>query len=488
MSNLSEALLHRLNLARLGDDRLNLSFQSLVASPIGLSPWTSWLVLCLVRHRGRQQFVLESMSSRLDGDAESIARAGSMGHPKRARVGLVPGDTDWEYRFHGRGCCMTHRVTGESIDVDFHDETADWIDRFFFNTYLESLDTPTFVERRLKELYPTSRTVELGIDELIEGGVLESNENSSSFRLRIPWEMLCDQLDEIEDKFQKTGIQSLVAAAISDWILLAKLNPEFDDQAKLCFREMYENVEKRFFEGPRSAEALAMLADWDSPRLTACLSNALSGPPSSVLSVALRIVEKSRSFNQWESQLRSIVGRIDPNGDLPSPYIWVSAAKLLIRMGAVADWESQFARLSRNELSEAALFAMEVNLPFAMELVRKSLRSCIPNNRIEMAAALAVIDLSWCHSELVAVLNETSDQERTAECRAALLESRDVELHRFVEEWEARYPYEKPSEEDLTVGDWVLMRCTQYIQFEMQSLHDRVIVLRNRFRPGAVEE
>jgi hypothetical protein len=35
---------------------------------------------------------------------------------------------EWEYYFHGKGCCLTHRVTGEEIDVDFFDDSAEYFD------------------------------------------------------------------------------------------------------------------------------------------------------------------------------------------------------------------------------------------------------------------------------------------------------------------------------------------------------------------------
>ncbi len=121
-------------------------------------------------------------------------------------------------------------------------------------------------------------------------------------------------------------------------------------------------------------------------------------------------------------------------------------------------------------------------------LIRRSLRSVIPNNRIEMAAALAIIDLPWCHNELARVLNETSDQVQTTECRTALLESRIVDVHAIVHNWEAENPYEEPDDESLAIGYLAQQRRDAIVRFEIQTLHDRAIVLRGRFRPGAADE
>ena len=346
-SNIYQTLKHRLNLVLKGGGRDDLHLQTLIGSPIGLSPWEGWLVLCLIRHRRRQQFVLENMRTRLDGDPEVIARAGAMGHPDMPRVGLVPGDTDWEYRFHGRGCSMTHRVTGEDIDVDFHDETADWIGRYFFVKYLESLQRPTFVEKRICELYPSARSINVGIDELLERGILEAGEYGASFRLAIPWEEMCDLLDQIERQWHQVGTQNLAAAAISDWQRLSEVRADLEAQADECFREKCNDLQRRFLGDLSSSDALTLLADLNAPNLEVCLGHALQCPPSGVLSAALNIIERKSLANRWITPLKEIVKRVKPNGELPSPYIWITALKLLIRMNPKGDWGEELVRLTR---------------------------------------------------------------------------------------------------------------------------------------------
>src|SRR5262245_29296652 len=89
-------------------------------------PWLTWTLITLVRHRDRQRWVGDVVRNRLDGDLLRVARAGSMGHPEgRPQRGPVPGLPEWEYFFHGIGCCLTHRVTGEEIDVNFFGDHAE---------------------------------------------------------------------------------------------------------------------------------------------------------------------------------------------------------------------------------------------------------------------------------------------------------------------------------------------------------------------------
>jgi hypothetical protein len=35
----------------------------------------------------------------------------------------VPGILEWEYYFHERGCCLSHKVDGDAIDMDFWDDS-----------------------------------------------------------------------------------------------------------------------------------------------------------------------------------------------------------------------------------------------------------------------------------------------------------------------------------------------------------------------------
>ena len=103
------------------------------------TPWESWTLIGLIRHRTRQLWVQEIIKTRLSGDIETISVLGALGHPTEiAPSGSVPGMPEWEYDFHGRGCCLTH-VTSERIDVDFLDNSAEYFDFYFYTAYLKSL-------------------------------------------------------------------------------------------------------------------------------------------------------------------------------------------------------------------------------------------------------------------------------------------------------------------------------------------------------------
>ena len=151
-----------------------------------LSPWGLWLFFCLVRHEQRQEWVGEIAQTNLGVDLNLISRAVALGHPPIDQSGLVPGLSDWEYYLHGRGIQLTNRLSGEAIDVDFHDGAADYFDEYFFHQYLRSLKKPEFCEQRLMALHPTLDSLSLSFDELLESELIVSEENSCSTRLRPP--------------------------------------------------------------------------------------------------------------------------------------------------------------------------------------------------------------------------------------------------------------------------------------------------------------
>src|SRR5687768_1553581 len=67
------------------------------------SPWETWALIGLVRHRQRQLWVGEVVVTRLNGCLPEIADMGALGHPPDLpQSGLVPGLTEWEYYFHGK--------------------------------------------------------------------------------------------------------------------------------------------------------------------------------------------------------------------------------------------------------------------------------------------------------------------------------------------------------------------------------------------------
>ncbi len=481
--NIIDTLCERLS--QVGDGGQS-SYEKLILiwidTPIPLSPWETWTLLFLVRHRARQQFVADTITRRLDVDIAALATMGSLGHPDCSQQGVVPGMINWEYYFHGRGCCLTNRVSGEAIDVDFFDSTADWFDGFFLTDYLESLSSPDFVEERVVSLHASGRTLLCDLDGLLEAGLLEQHEGHGGMRLTFACGELDAQLDSIEKLWPDATVRNLAAHAVSDWLLaeMSTAHPVggFDlTMARSQRRQRANRLVAMFQSNRRQPEALWALSDLDAPALRGTLADALNGEVSGITSAALEIVDKRRD-PRWCGPVRDLMFRTDVNGQLPSPFVWLQCAEILLRHGQQAGISLGLRRIQSQSLGDAAILALKYVPSIAVELFAKALRSKIPCNRITAAAALAIIDTPWSRRELATLLSELKDHVATAECRSALLQTHSMECHQLVQEWEAENCRESDACDSISMEDMRLRASDLTIQYEMADLHDRVLPLR----------
>lgn len=115
-----------------------------------LDPLEGYVLVSLLKHERRQKWVGYLVESRLRGDGAQLARFGAFGHPEGIeQQGDVPGEPNWRYFFHGRGCCFTHE-DGTEIDVDFADDGSSLdIDTYFYQNYLRSTAMLEWCERQL---------------------------------------------------------------------------------------------------------------------------------------------------------------------------------------------------------------------------------------------------------------------------------------------------------------------------------------------------
>ena len=353
-------------LSRLRDNPRPDSWKEILRSDNSLSPWAVWTLLCLARHRLRQTWLAEIITSRLGADLRAIAAAGALAHPDVPQKGLVPDATEWEYFFHGRGCCLTHRVTGEAIDVDFFDDTADWFDRHFYVWYLESLRRPEFAEERLLALHGAAEPVMLSLDELLEAGLLVKHPDRGCVRLDAECLALEDRMGLLESLWNTKSNQMAVAASLGDWLHVATLlQPDDPDagriqqQASQVRDANNSRLEAIFLSGKDSQAALQAMAGVNHPKLGDYLERAVQGEPNGTMSKALELIVKLPG-SKWHEPLFCLLERIDPNGDIPSPHIWITAAGYLLRQGyRTRDVAKRLIGLQRHELAEAAILALE---------------------------------------------------------------------------------------------------------------------------------
>jgi hypothetical protein len=456
------------------------------------SPWATWTLIGLVRHRRRQLWVAEVVTDRLGGDLEAIAHMGAFGHPAdRPQHGLVPGLTDWEYYFHGKGCCLTHRGTGEAIDVDFFERSGEYFDVFFYLRYLQSLRNPEAPEARLIALHPSSQAVRLAVSHLLEAGMLVPREGRGEYPFRIAEEVL--EREETIDAFcvswGSPDRRVWPAALVGDWPAAHELALGLGDQSLIdltagraagCRSLRCRELLTHWGDEERRGEVLLALDDLEAACLDERLAQALMGPIGGVTSRAVQIIQR-RDDPAWCPALYQLIRRLDPGGALPQPFLWAECQRFLLRHGHCADeMRRSLPRAAGIAVGEAALLALEHDPGRALPLFRRALRSDIPANRAMAAAILALVDRPWSRRELLAVLQESNDQEATADCRAALLECHDEEAQKAVLAWEEANPYESEPGPWITIGEVMLRNRPQRIRWEIEKLHDRVMKVRDR--------
>lgn len=396
------------------------------------------------------------------------------------------GDDQWEYYFHGRGCCLTHRQTGEAIDVDFYDDSCDWTDPYFFVWHLESLKAPAFVEERVKALHLSTSTVRLAIRRLKEDGLLEFFEESSGVRVGFEHEEVAELLARIEDRWGSAEVRRSLGAALGNWGLVASL-VEGEDAAtvqRLAREHVAERaaaLEADFDAGFDRAESLHALRALGSDRLDGVLRRCLAGPPSGETSAALEVL--AQIDPDWGDEVEALINRVNANGEIPQPYVWCACAEYLLRRGRPSGIKRTLRRIESNCLGDAALLTLEFFPDIAVETFRRALRSKIPCNRITAAAALAIVDQPWSRAELAGALDASNDHERTSECRSALMTTHSQEAHEKVRDWEARHPREAEEGPFISMTEMSLRMSDETINYEMEKLHDRVLPLRGTVVP-----
>jgi hypothetical protein len=459
----------------------------------------------LVRHRKRQLWVAEVVRNRLGGSLTDLARLGALGHPQGPQSGTVPGLPEWEYYFHGKGCCLTHKVTGDRIDVDFWEDSAEYFDTFFYTNYLESLRQPDPAEGRLLELHRSIRPVSLSVADLLGAGMLTPLPGRETHPYRISDPVLA-RAETIEafcaawsDERQRLWLAALVgdwpaaqdAAARSDHPLKSGVT---EKRAGQCRELRRRRLLRAIGDEGRAHDALWALADLGPADVAPVLADALRGQPGGTTSAALGIIERLDDPG-WCPHVHTLFRRVHPGGQYPQPHLWMTCLKFLLRHGHRR--EELLAALpaaAGAEVGEACLLALEHAPELALPLFRRGLLSDAPANRSAVAAILALIDKPWSRRVLLAALECSDDQERTADARAALLESREEEAHRAAVAWEQRNPHEPEAGSYLEVegrtvgpfysmGEISLRNRAQWVRYEMERLHDRVMKVRDRIPP-----
>ncbi len=428
------------------------------------SPWEAWTFLGLAKHRERQAWVADILRTRLGGDPTRFAQAGYMGHPEeRPGTGLVPGLPAWEYRLHGRGCELTNRNDGSCIDVDFVDDTPDFIDHSFFKAYLESLKHPEPVERRLMELHPHLDILDVAFLTLREAGLLVG-EWTVGFKVAPE---VVGRLDLLQRVIRRWESNDPVGAPLGwlEWLC----SGERDEQVR---RERIAQLKDRLQQAPTAGALRGLHALGDAEPY---LRRILGGPPGAAMSAALDLIAGGAD-PRWCEPLFDLLIRTDPGND----FLRMRCLAFLFRHAhRPQDLRREMARPAEASEGEMALLALEHAPDLALSIFRRALRSKVPLARDEAAAVLALFDRPWSRRELLAVLSESTDPHATAAACSALRLCHDRESVAAADGWDQAHGRPLPEGRFVKVDEAMLRHSDSWIGALMEGFHERVMRIRD---------
>jgi hypothetical protein len=210
--------------------------------------------------------------------------------------------------------------------------------------------------------------------------------------------------------------------------------------------------------------------------------------------VALDVIGQ-QDDSRWCGRVYELLSRINPAGQLPQPHIWITSLKFLLHHSyRTAEVTDSLLNVGGTVVGEAVLLSLEYTPKLALPLIRKALLADVPIDRTQVAAILTLINAPWSRRELLHALEASDDQAKTADIRAALLESGDEEAQKAVCAWEERNPHENETGSYLeiggrrlgpfyTFGELRLKNRILSIRYEMDQLHDRVMKVKDAVPP-----
>lgn len=413
----------------------------------------------------------EIIRTRLGGDLQRLSREGALGHPEeRPAAGLVPGLSEWEYRFHGIGCQLTNRKDGSVVDVDFVDDTHEHIDPHFYIAFLKSLRHPERTESRIKELHPSIDALEIALGSL-RATLLMAGRGSASIRFAPEVAVRGDGLLGAVRRWESKDFSSSPSEWI-DWLS----SGEKDSKVRL---DRIANLKEQL-NGSSSPAALRGLVGLRVSDLDDHIRSVLRGSAAGGLAAALELI----SINddpKWCKVVFEVLEQLSSGKYGGHPYAEKLCLRFLFRHSyRTPQLRSALLRDWGMVEGEVALLAMEYAPDLALPIFRKALRSSIPMSRLEAAAVLALFDRPWSRKELQAVLEESDDHHLTAAARAALRVSHAGEGREAVESWDATH-YRPPAEgKFIRIDEGLLMQTDQMVAWHMEEFHDRVMKIRDK--------
>ena len=436
-----------------------------------LPPSVTWTLIAIIAYRERKKWAWEIIQHHLPEDYGSKLVSFTDILESR-QTGTVYQHPDWEYEIVGDLSSVRNRVTGELIYVDALNGPELTVTLEFVQWILAN-QTP--VTQRLIELHPSGEGISIPVELLITLEILHTID-VDEFEMCGHLHSYAQDVERFVNGWHDLDERLWLAVLVGDWPAALETARALDDdelirlltpRAASCRDAWLGYLESHSQFAGLYDGLLYALADASCPELPKYIEAALRKDAASW--AAIDIVQNDPS---WCPKIYEIYERTD--------WLQSHCASYLACHGYRT--QEVIEGLVTGKGSEYRV-AIELALEHAPELLARylpqALRTSALDNRLTAAAVLALLDDDWSRRELQLLLDESSDQDATIECRIALRESTDPEVQRVADEWEKLHPEtdvaEFPSDRcmyDLDGG------CEKLLRRRMDELFDSVMQVR----------
>jgi hypothetical protein len=400
-----------------------------------LSPWAVWTLVAALRYLPRQLWV------------GSLMRRGAL--PEGG--GPVPGFPGWSYMRDGSECTVSNSELGETIEVELHRGSAEFIHPF---SLLECADPGRSLappEARLLALHPAEDGIVLAFDELEAQGVMTHLPREYVYRLSPAARKLDADVQAFVARWEDPAARVWLAASLGDWPLAAELAPgdaRIQRATERCLAERMRRLESRIDDprfGKYALESLLQVAP--AERTRRYLVAGLEGAPDGFLRTAVQMIVADEAAD-FTPELTELFQRLSPEEH--TDLVTATGGYLLGRGRPPALVVPSLLRAARVEripgimfgknpcVFEIALLLLEHAPADALPIVRRALRES-PSVRKSMVAVLMTLGGAWVERELLAALGESTDEAYTSPLRIALRSCGGPEALAAVERWDAAH-------------------------------------------------
>ena len=394
-----------------------------------VSPWESWMLICLDRYRQRQLWALDFAFSVL---MPSIPEFEKSLESEGELSGFVPSAPDWAFHLCGRNCTLDNRVIGQRVAVQLYDRYREpGIDEFEFIDAVEDLkaDAPPSCGKRLRELHPSTPSLMVTFGHLRAAKAFEfSTVEGIGHEQRLSREIvdISEVFSDFCTKWQSSENRLWLAACVGDWSAVEQFAKEDNqpavaslaaERAQGCRERRIAILDRHWCNSPGDSvymlNALCALEDAGADNMDEYVRKAFDKGKLAARQACTYVIEKDRP--EFCPQVYRVFQVMTQQQDMRSA---LSYAPFLLEKEHKAD--EVFAAVWRNSRIDALRLAIPQKPELVFRVVEDGLRSTSEYEYRTCAAILALLADARSERICSTAMKQSDDPLVVAYCQMAL--------------------------------------------------------------------